>query len=286
MKFYDFTTLRERERKVRCKDDKSLDEILKDGAVYVDDSTVPSLAQFRHLKINRESRWVKNNRPFYNVWPIVLRPLSSAPMNIRGDQLELPIDPLLLRFSQGSGFPSKTKEINTAFIYTANWLPVGKEDIRIDLNASFDFGESVDGRKSVHHLMITLDVLKLEECITQAVEGSGSGDLELFQSLMRLIVAVCGLDKNSGVFKPEVLNRDREKFKKTGDLKHVEKAKRYGIYGFSLGADEKVSPHWRQGHLAWRWYGRGRRKKRLVWIDETFINRKLVAEVPTGFMEE
>ncbi|MDR0328626.1 MAG: hypothetical protein LBI05_10065 [Planctomycetaceae bacterium] len=49
------------------------------------------------------------------------------------------------------------------------------------------------------------------------------------------------------------------------------------------GEPGRKSPHWRMGHFAIRHTGEGRSVPVVHWIKESFINKDLLKEVPTGY---
>ncbi|MCL2709266.1 MAG: hypothetical protein FWE95_00160 [Planctomycetaceae bacterium] len=52
------------------------------------------------------------------------------------------------------------------------------------------------------------------------------------------------------------------------------------------GEPGRKSPHWRMGHFAIRHTGAGRSIPVIRWIKETFDNKDLWKEVPTGYHGE
>lgn len=104
---------------------------------------------------------------------------------------------------------------------------------------------------------------------------------------MRALVMVLALRSNPDFVTPEVLAKDQAKFEATKDTKYVEKAKRNGKFGYLVGFNSAgVVPHLRRFHMAWRWYGPGKKQKRLVPIEPTIVRRDRLTEVPQGWHDE
>jgi hypothetical protein len=109
--------------------------------------------------------------------------------------------------------------------------------------------------------------------------------------------------EDSDLIKPLVLNRDKEHFESTGDMKYIERARRNGVNGWDVGRDiptpeemetlrqqagehGRKSPHWRTGYFAIRHTGEGRSVPVIRWIRETFVNKDLWKEIPQGYYGE
>jgi hypothetical protein len=120
-----------------------------------------------------------------------------------------------------------------------------------------------------------------------SIEDIDPDQRKFMQLAMRAAVMVLALRTDPAFVTPEVLSKDQAKFVKTGDKKYVDKAIRNGKYGFLVGFDSAgVTPHLRRWHMAWRWYGEGKKLKRLVKIKPTIVRRDRLSEVPQGWHDE
>jgi hypothetical protein len=131
--------------------------------------------------------------------------------------------------------------------------------------------------------------------------GEPDADQGLINQITQIVFGVCMIPQtDESLIKPLVLNRDKEKFAATGDVKFIDRAKRNGVHGWEIGRDiptpedmeilrqqhgepGRKSPHWRMGNFAIRYTGEGRSVPILCWIKETFVNKDLWKEVPTGY---
>jgi hypothetical protein len=110
----------------------------------------------------------------------------------------------------------------------------------------------------------------------------------------RIVAAVGLLDKDDNdLFQPEVLAADRQKYedaKKAKDQKKmdalVEKARRRGKVGWSIGEHIEMSPHVRRPHFFNVPCGKGRTQRKLVWRKGSVVHRDKLKEVPTGYLDE
>ena len=109
---------------------------------------------------------------------------------------------------------------------------------------------------------------------------------------MRLVAGTAMIDQQfDEIFEPDVLATDRDSYLKTHDEKYVERAWNRGKVGWDIGRkiyeSREVSPHWRNGtELMVYWVGKGRTIQKLRPRAGTFVKKKVVTEVPTGYMSK
>lgn len=63
----------------------------------------------------------------------------------------------------------------------------------------------------------------------------------------------------------------------------VDKAKRRGVFGFTVGEDIERCPHFRRPHFAIRWTGKGSTVPKLVPVRGAIIGKEKLVTVPTGY---
>ena len=86
---------------------------------------------------------------------------------------------------------------------------------------------------------------------------------------------------------PDVLNKDRDKFLNANDelrLKLIDRAKRRGKFGFTLGRDLEKIPHVRRPHPALVWTGVGRKIPKIIMRAGSIVHREKIEKVPTGYL--
>ncbi len=111
---------------------------------------------------------------------------------------------------------------------------------------------------------------------------------EIVGQCIRLACSICLLKDNPEIISPEVLTADAAKYEATLDRKYIEKAKRRGKIGWSIGKDYeqyKVIPHTRRPHPFLVWTGTGRKIPKIVMRKGSIVHRKQL-DPPTGFEEE
>jgi hypothetical protein len=103
----------------------------------------------------------------------------------------------------------------------------------------------------------------------------------------RIMVGVLMLAADEEYIAPILIRGDADKAKTEDDVKRLaDKARRRGLVGYDIGRDIEVSPHIRMPHFGLRWTGEGRKIPKIVPIKGSVINKKLVAEVPTGYEDD
>lgn len=259
-----------------------------------------------------EADFIADNRPYYNVYPTITKYLinlkeDKVPVNL----IKLPHRVVAFRFAttetafnfEDNGI---TYGLRTAFVSYTNQdeiLKVGGGKIENDMMIIWmDFGEEQTVQVSEHET-VTLPVYTykilhvntnktLEEAINDSKKGGYDGlqiPDNVVTNIIRCIASCCLIsrDLEDGLIEPDVLTKDREKYRETHDQKYVDKAIRRGKHGFLVGADLVVSPHWRSGSpLALYWTGPGRTIPLYRTRKGAIIHRKKVKELPSGYDHE
>lgn len=119
-------------------------------------------------------------------------------------------------------------------------------------------------------------------------DGSDSidGAAEMGRVALRAIACVLMLERDgdSGLVLPEVLDRDQAAFNYDPARREqlVERARRRGKNGFSIGREYETTPHFRRPHFAIRHTGPGGRVPKLVPVKASVVHRSTLTTVPTG----
>ena len=225
-----------------------------------------------------------NGRPFYRVYPgVVAAMLGIGIEKVDISKVRPPVNGLALEFVEGHFIQGDYFEISNLMI-----TEISEEVLYIEfVHSNGNQGFFLFPRKYPS----LIDYLKAEP----------DADQSMTNQIMQIVFGVCMIPQSdTSLIKPLVLNRDKEKFAVTGDLKYIDRAKRNGVYGWEIGRDiptleemktlreqhgkpGRKSPHWRMGYFAIRHTGEGRSVPILCWINETFVNKDLWKEVPTGY---
>jgi len=227
-----------------------------------------------------------NRRPFYRVYPgVTAAMLRLGIEKIDISEIRPPINGLALEFAEGHFLTGGHLDISGMLIV----------DLKNFLLVEFVYTDNQRGYfkfPRVHRTV--LDWIKTKSPVEQT----------LMSQTMQITFGVCAIPQSdTDLIKPLVLNRDKEKFDATGDVKFIERAKRNGVHGWDIGRDiptpeemetlrqqtgefGRKSPHWRTGYFALRHTGEGRSVPVVRWIKETFVNKNLLKEVPHGYYDK
>ena len=225
-----------------------------------------------------------NRRPFYRVYPGV----TAAMLRLGIEKIDIsnvhpPVNGLALEFAEGYFIRAGHLEIANLMI-----AELGEEILFIEFVHS-------DGNRG------QCKFSRVHQSILNGLRNKPEVERNLLTQIMQIAFGVCMIPMtDTDLIKPLVLNRDKEKFEATGDMKFVDRAKRNGVHGWELGRDiptpeemetlrqqrgepGRKSPHWRMGHFAIRHTGEGRSVPVVRWIREAFVNKDLWKEVPHGY---
>jgi hypothetical protein len=103
--------------------------------------------------------------------------------------------------------------------------------------------------------------------------------------IIRIVVGLLIVSEDQDYCIPDVLTKHKAKFAEGKNMKYVEKAKRNGKYGWTIGEQLESVPHFRRPHLGFRHTGVGRTIKKLVPIKGAIVNRNKI-NLPQGYQDE
>jgi len=241
------------------------------------------------LQAVAEENFIRNRRPFYRLYPGITEALTKIGIEKHDiSKIHPPVNPLSLEFPVDHPLIAGTRKIvNILF-------------------GEFEGADSlfIEYRSHVNTFGVFLFPREKETIMHLIGDTKEESDRETNKVVLQIVFGVCMIPQSdSGLIQPLVLNRDKEKFAATGDVKYIDRAKRNGVHGWEIGKDiptpeamvilrqqhgepGRKSPHWRMGHFAIRLTGEGRSVPVLRWINETFVNKDLWKEVPTGYHGE
>lgn len=237
------------------------------------------------------ARWRRAGSPYYDVYPSIIKMLSSVSLDFPGDAVQPPmgIHHLLLRLPcQEHDLP----EVRTIFVsfQTCN-REVGKDISERGLVVGLDVGERIDVN-GVDYPIFTLRIFPLDErtiektvnelpCHHSYKQGKKVSE-ETIDRCVRTAVAICMLQDDPSILEPQVLSKDEYRVNEENRDRLVAKAMRRGKFGFSLGKGIEVIPHIRRPHPALVWTGKGRTVPRIVFRRGSVIHREIIEKIPTG----
>lgn len=225
--------------------------------------------------------WYRERRPFFNVYPGVekcLRNTSAAidPATIPHSVLH-DLGVMEIRFAESSSTPSFFIAILPTENRPRNTQCLAVHLIRIDDRGIQAYAASF-GRPAETTTPPTFE---------GGWENTGDDVRSEMELRVRLAMGVMLLAADPRYCEPVLLNRDRDKLMTDTERQQaLERAKKRGNFGFDLGRDVEVSPHFRRPHFAIRWTGKGSAVPRLVPVKGAIINEGLITNVPTGYADD
>ena len=235
-------------------------------------------------QVQTEEHFIKSRQPFYRLYPDVTEALTRIGIEkIDVSNVRPPVNPLSLEFPVDRPLLAGTRKI-------VNILFMEFEDV----DSLF-----IEYRSHIDTFGVFL-FPRTHEQITKILAPMTESHKETMMTVLQIVFGVCMIPQSdTDLIKPVVLNRDKEKFDATGDMKFVERAIRNRVLGWEIGKDiatpdemetfrqqgeaGRKSPHWRMGHFAIRHTGEGRTVPIIRWIKESFVNKNLLKEVPHGY---
>lgn len=238
-------------------------------------------------QVSAECKWIKAHRPYYSVWPKVANSFVRTSLDCPGSAIQLPISPLLIRFSEQPPFVVQGQQCHSVL---CSHLQVREPDGSTSdgLVLWCDFGEMNQGAPVHMYRAFSLDERPITEALDEARSihnGLNEEEENASLDILRVVLATCMVGEGD-MLEADVLAKDRAAYARTEDPKYIDKAHRRKKIGWHVGAKIESSPHIRVPHFGIRWMGKGRKIPRLRPIKGSVVNRKAVTQVPTGFMEE
>lgn len=251
-----------------------------------------------------DERWTNLGKPYYDVYPSIIPMLTNLNLDIPGNQITPPhgLKDLVLRLPEcNHSLQNGSIKVRTLFIsFQECSKAIGSEVRGPGLVVGLDLGE----RDSTCQIpMFTMRVFptddrSLEKTMKSLHDFTDECDgikvpIELIDDCVRLCLTVCLLGDNEELVQPQVLNKDILKWN-DADLEKrkslIEKAKRRGKFGFSLGEElenkgSEKSPHYRRPHLAIVWTGQGRTTLKTVMRKGALVHRDKINKIPTGYLD-
>lgn len=257
MKFHDYRTLYEENR-----------EKGESRSAFFERAKTQSLDNFGRAFC--EETWIQSDRPYYSLYPVAEKMLRTIRLDIPCSALRVPMSPLLLRFAHGHEPCGKL----------AGFLAI---EIK-EHNGLIGFIKLTDDER-LRLFRVTFTERTVEEVIQEHVQKHGDNfDAECFGALVRCIAGLSLLGKDSELIEPDVLDKDRARWEESHDPKYIDKAHRRGKKGWTIGAKLETTPHIRRPHFGIRWTEKGRSVPKLVRISGSVVMRKVLGEVPTGYL--
>lgn len=262
-----------------------------------------------------ERLFVESRRPYYRVYPSIIKALLKVKLDkVPSESFSLPVDVLEIQLPEGDKSFSVVIDGDVVYCrailawYTDTIAAESIVDLKEVSMGAFktlafyaDFGERIGGEDITVPLtewcQICLESGKtLQDCVEKTIakrnpdrQMQSSMSPETVGSITRFLcgLSILSTDEADGIVKPEVLEADRAKYELTHDPKFIEKAKRVGKVGWTIGEETaEASPHIRSAHMALFWTGPGRTIARIRPRRGCVVRREDITKIPTGYGDD
>lgn len=253
---------------------------------------------FSYRQAALERDWIGDNRPYYNVYPAIFDMVERLKLDIPCQAIQSPLKSLCLRLPEASLNPYifNNKPVKTIMFGEQQVSKqAGSLDLVRGLVIAIDTGELGD----IGDPILTFKLFPLREDLTidKAIQVlpyhdtfylGDAIDENLVNAVVKLCCCVCLIGQDPDLVCPDVLAKDRSKFREANEEQQkiiIDRARRRGKYGFNLGAGLEVVPHYRRPHLAIVWTGKGRAIPKIVMRKGSVVHKEKISEVPTGRLD-
>lgn len=247
-----------------------------------------------------EEIWCQQNRPYYCVYPGVVKGFLNLRLDIPITQLIFPDHAFAIKFAKGKepfSFEYQGKSYPTKSMIAAKMLEGGSGIDKIMI--FIDIGENMpidDTEESTIYTYIAMPVdpsMSIEEAINALPLDPSSyvGPVlpdEFRQNLVKIVSAICLLGDDVDLKEFDVLNKDWDKYQQTHDPLLIDKAIRRGKNGWLIGrrCEDEKSPSYVNPHFQHYWTGKGRTQIILKHKQGFFTKRDKIKQVPTGYEDD
>lgn len=233
---------------------------------------IESKDQLRHNIGVTEALWIQNKRPFYRVYPSIIKCLTNTKLTYDIKKLGIELKPLALHLPVGNEITTTNAKVGTLLVMMKSSARLVSVLARQLHDGSYDaFTFRTDNLRNI-----------AED------EQMDSGSL----SFVSMLVGIALLSKDERFARPILLQRDKQKFKNDPSSqtpenyqKAIQRARKRGVNGIAIGEDVEISPGFRRPHFGIRWTGTGGKIPKLVPIKGCLVNRSKLYPIPTGYLD-
>lgn len=237
--------------------------------------------------------WFQEQRPFYNVFPVVVGLVQKTQLSFPIRLVRFPDKAMLFRFA-ASQIPGGYESAIVSTMYDKSLLVIAQKrlatgQVKFQISAIDCRGDNevtVDQalRNQVKETSSSPLLARLEA-------GNYSMIASELSFIYKLAVVAAQLASGSDLITPIVLEKDRARHDSAGEEERrwlESRASRVAGRGYDIGrrlqALSEHSPHWRNPHLALFWTGKGRATPSLQLRAGCVVMPRNLSQVPTGYL--
>lgn len=232
-----------------------------------------------------EWNWMCDRRPYYNVYPSIVKALQRTSLDVTLNQLSLKPGSVSICFAEGHEPVICDEKFGTAPVF-AMLLETGTVTSGTDRYAEIvAYRRQPDG-KSVHTI---LKETNGERLLSSSVVSDGENEqIDGLSQLLSIAIGVAMLAREREFTEPILLRRDQGKdFKTTEEIERaIERAIRNGVNGKVIGKDLESMPYIRRPHFYMKAHGPQWSLRTLDFRKGAICNKDKVYPIPTGYLDD
>lgn len=237
-----------------------------------------------------EKTWIECGRPYYNVWPILLKAALKLDLSkVKRSDIHFPEQVILIRFSaEEHKYAPQIKFEGQVGILHTMMIGFFEFDNRKILKVSSMFKDEsgIVEISSEHELLNANDYFK--EFDVSVV------DADLKTHMLKIAVILGIISNNPDLITPDYIKSDIPKVTEQTAEHYHNRAKKAGKYGWNVGEilhKDESSPHFRMPHLALYWTGEGRQIPKIILRTGPNngpipVRRDKITTIPTGYYDK
>ena len=247
-----------------------------------------------------ERDWITEDRPYYNIWPVIIPMIDKFDLDIPAVYLRAPEKPISLRLPEKDNPLSwEGGQVRSIMLADQNGMykgKIGRPDLCSCLTMMIDVGE-VDqtGMPIYTFRIIPLHPGEIVGKIAESLPMHESAEVgvqipkDIQTNVIKLSCLLGMIADDPQLVTPDVLASDRDKYL-NGDDKQREKlrqkARRRGKNCFDVGKQVDYAPGYRRAHFALFWTGKGRKIPKVQLRKHAIVRRERITKLPTGHQSE
>ena len=268
--------------------DKSLRKRYTPGEFY--GRLMSHAKYFEVAQLRTERDWSVGDRPYYHLYPGILDPFLRLDLGVVPVRhLRMPIEsPLLIQLPDASSVVADNMRLCNILV-DQEVIGDHENDGRGE-SSYITVMTDIEVPEQKLHALVTLDQrndITIADAFEVARAHSGKaphpGINQIIGKALQIVSVCLLLENDPQLISPEVLSDDLMKWQESLDPKFVEKAKRRGKFGWVVGRELEVIPHYRRPHCALFWVGIGRMIPIIRMRAGSIVHREVVTTIPTGY---
>ena len=240
--------------------------------------------------IQNEAKWYENRRPYYKVYPCVVDTLCKLKLEFNCPCPKVPEGAICIRFAEGHE-PKITdgNRIKALLVHSGMFsveMKDGTEELKEMLYIQVTLKENQDDYYWFY--FDTNPGMTIEKCLQQPTTVPKYHEVRVLAT--RIALTTCMLKDDPEIITRDVLNKQQDKYdseknesRKTG---MEDKARNNGVFGWSIGKNIEVTPHFRRPHWGLRYTGPNGSIPQIVPVKGCKVNSSKLTEVTNGHMLE